>query len=251
MTSLPTPPFPMHGEFLWLPLWEELVKAGYSLEYQTVIIDNGSYPDDPDSFAKCSFIISPNGQEFSAFGPALLSFYGEAKTAELFLEWNKEFEFFLQCDRGFRALVYGNILDKVDTSEIQIPENLEWFPYEEYMEAALVDSPDCKQGRIIVRFPPSKAENNRIHTHPESDRRITVLSGSGEFVFYSHKNEKILVRELVPGDRVWMPRQTLHTFRSGGKGMVVESIHNPFIPFEDERCIAYPELEDSNERRMA
>ena len=242
MTSLlSTPPFPLYGEFIWLPYWEELKKAGYRIKCDTVIIDNGSYPDDPDSWTKEYLIVSQDGQEFRAFGSALRSFYGEAKTTELFTNWNEEYKFWSECEINFRKLIYRNILEKVDVSAIHIPENLEWIPYEEYMEAALIDDyQPNKLGRLIVRFPPSSSENNRMHTHPNSDRRITVLSGSGEFVFYSPKAEKVLIRPLVPGDRVWMNRGITHTFKSGREGMVVESIHNPFIPFDDSRCIAYP-----------
>jgi hypothetical protein len=44
-------------------------------------------------------------------------------------------------------------------------------------------------------------------------------------------------RKLVPGDRVWMPRGTIHTFRSGASGLLVESIHSPFVPLDSPECI--------------
>ena len=46
---------------------------------------------------------------------------------------------------------------------------------------------------------------------------------------------------LKVGDRVWMPRGILHTFMSGPDGLLVDSIHNPFVGLEGPHCLIYPE----------
>lgn len=113
----------------------------------------------------------------------------------------------------------------------------DWEPYETYMQAKVV-SRNEDAAVLIVKFPPEAAEDNLLHVHPISDRRITVISGSGEFICY--RERQIQVHPLIPGDRVWMPRGILHTFRAGNKGLLVESVHSPFIPFEHPRCLVYP-----------
>ncbi len=128
-------------------------------------------------------------------------------------------------------------VEKVELPCVSIPQG-DWVAYEEYMEALLIKAVSGEIGRLIVRFPPESTEDNRLHTHPKSDRRVTVLEGSGEFICY--RNKKILHYPLHPGIRVWMPRGILHTFKSGNEGLVVESLHNPFIPFSDPHCLVYP-----------
>jgi quercetin dioxygenase-like cupin family protein len=116
--------------------------------------------------------------------------------------------------------------------------------YETYMLARLVRAIPGEVGILIVKFLPEAAEDNCLHAHPVSDRVVTVLEGSGRFV--AVRNGAQLEVALEAGDRIWMPRDTLHTFVAGADGLVVESIHNPFIPLDDEQCIVYPE----KERRM-
>jgi len=132
----------------------------------------------------------------------------------------------------------GNFLEK----NFPIPKsnyNLPWIPYEDYMEAQLVDTTEGLLGRIIVRFPPEASEDNDLHIHPISDRVITVISGSGQFVCKRPKEKGLSKYELVPGTRVWMPRGVLHTFIASTQGLLVESFHNPFVPFEHPKCLTY------------
>ena len=51
---------------------------------------------------------------------------------------------------------------------------------------------------------------------------------------------QVLKHEIKAGTRVWMPRGTVHTFMASTEGLLVESIHNPWIPFENSGCITYP-----------
>lgn len=91
---------------------------------------------------------------------------------------------------------------------------------------------------MIVKFPAEASEDNDHHCHPRSDRRVTVIEGDGTFEYFI--GTKLSKVDLVPGDRVWMPRGVLHTFRAGRKGLLVESIHSPFVKFEDPSCLIYP-----------
>lgn len=114
----------------------------------------------------------------------------------------------------------------------------EWEPYESYMKAKIIARNE-DEAILLVEFPPEISEDNELHTHPISDRRVTVLQGTGEFI-YSDGKKNIHFQPLVPGDRVWMPRGTLHTFKSGEEGLLVESVHSPFVPFDHRLCILYP-----------
>lgn len=113
-----------------------------------------------------------------------------------------------------------------------------WVPYESYMKALLVSAVQGQLGRLIVEFPPEAAEDNQLHIHPISDRIITVISGSGEFIAVRNRRMERFVLEA--GHKVWMPRGVLHTFVAGKQGLVVESLHNPFVPFDDPKCLVYP-----------
>jgi quercetin dioxygenase-like cupin family protein len=106
------------------------------------------------------------------------------------------------------------------------------------MRAQLIDCREGQVGTLIVDFPLNTAENNELHIHPFSDRVITIILGSGEFVV-QRPGGAIERFPLEPGDRVWMPRGILHTFVAGEQGLLVESLHNPFIPLEDERALMY------------
>lgn len=115
-----------------------------------------------------------------------------------------------------------------------------WEPYETYMKAFILEKSQ-EFAMLLVDFPPEISEDNRLHTHPISDRRITVIRGSGEFICY--RDGRVQTFQLDSGDRVWMPRGVLHTFRSGADGLLVESVHSPFVPFDDRLCLLYPKKE--------
>lgn len=116
-------------------------------------------------------------------------------------------------------------------------DSLPWIPYEEYMEAQIEVRGDL--GILRVRFPAASSEDNRLHRHPESDRIITVLEGSGTFVYL--REGTLCNRYLRVGDRIWMPKGVTHTFLSGRHGMTVESVHSPWVPLEDDECLVYPD----------
>lgn len=119
-----------------------------------------------------------------------------------------------------------------------VQEGYPWVEYEEYMVAQILRGDADKVGIIIVDFPPHATEDNALHTHPLSDRMITVIKGSGEFI--ARKDGEVLRHAIKPGTRVWMPRGVLHTFLSSAEGLLVESVHNPWIPFEHPGCLTYP-----------
>jgi hypothetical protein len=124
----------------------------------------------------------------------------------------------------------------VDPPKVTISSYLNWVEYEEYMKAILLDCVPGELGRLLVDFPANSTEDNRLHTHPASDRCVTVIKGSGDFICY--RDKKVQTFPLVPGVRVWMPRGILHTFKSGTKGLLVESLHNPFMPL-DHRSLLF------------
>ncbi len=116
-------------------------------------------------------------------------------------------------------------------------EHLPWIPYEGYMEARLVNWVPGEVGQIMVRFPVEGSESNELHIHPLSDRIILVIEGSGEFV--SIRDGVEVRHALQPGDCIYLPRGTRHTFFAGPLGLLVESIHNPWVPLEDPQCLVY------------
>jgi oxalate decarboxylase/phosphoglucose isomerase-like protein (cupin superfamily) len=107
------------------------------------------------------------------------------------------------------------------------------------MRAQLINCTPGQVGKLLVDFPAEAVEDNELHIHPISDRIITIISGSGEFIARRPGGEIIAI-PLIPGHRVWMPRGVLHTFMAGKNGLLVESIHNPFVSFDDPRCLVYP-----------
>lgn len=116
-------------------------------------------------------------------------------------------------------------------------ETSEWVPYEDYMEAVLIDCAPGQTGRLLVRFPAHGAENNQLHHHPRSSRMVHVLEGAGEFVCV---RDGVEIRvPLTVGDCVYIPAGTLHTFFAGPTGLVVESWHYPFIALDSPDCLAY------------
>lgn len=113
-----------------------------------------------------------------------------------------------------------------------------WEPYETYMYARAIAATPGKVGILHIQFPPETAEDSRLHVHHYSDRVITVLNGSGQFIVKRDDGE-ITSYLLEKGTRLWMPRGVRHTFYAGSKGLTLESIHNPFIAFDDPDILDY------------
>lgn len=141
----------------------------------------------------------------------------------------------LECQERWCS---DNFIEHDVVSPHALREDLPWVSYETYMRAQLVDCAPGQLGKLVVDFPAHAMEDNELHIHPVSDRVITVLNGSG--VFVAHRPDGTVVKiDIVPRDRVWMPRGVLHTFMAGPNGLLVESMHNPYIPFENPECIVY------------
>ena len=66
------------------------------------------------------------------------------------------------------------------------------------MVAQIIRGEPFKPGVIIVDFPPGASEDNLLHCHPLSDRIITVVKGSGEFI--ARKNGQVLGQGLGEGE---------------------------------------------------
>lgn len=251
-----SPPFPDSLPSIWNPFWEELKAAGYELHSDAQILDNASYPDDPDA-SGLSYSIKKDDDFTGTFKDAIIHYFGEQEAALIFSEWQLAADC-LELPRleawisGARKCVNTNFDIKAQwksgtfleagcrplVAKLQEYPHLEWVGYESYMEAQLLKAVPGEIGVLLVKFPLDAAEDNEVHVHPCSDRIITVISGSGEFVRYW--NGKVETFPLVPGDRVWMPRGILHTFRSGEEGLLVESLHNPFLSFNHPKCLLYP-----------
>lgn len=119
-----------------------------------------------------------------------------------------------------------------------LAEMTPWVPYEKYMMARLIAATPGAVGLLHVKFPPEIAEDNRLHTHLYSDRLITIIEGSGQFLV-APLGQAIRSITVNVGDRVWMPRGIRHTWYSGKEGLTVESIHSPFFAFDDSDILVY------------
>ena len=113
-----------------------------------------------------------------------------------------------------------------------------WERYEDYMFARLVAATPGKVGLLHIKFPPELVEDSRLHIHRHSDRVITVVEGSGQFLV-AIPGESIKSIPLEKGNRLWMPRGVRHTFYAGKEGLILESIHNPFFAFDDPKLLEY------------
>ena len=126
----------------------------------------------------------------------------------------------------------GNFLEHVEIPPYE-ELNLLWVPYEDYMQAQQIRVVPGEIGELHIRFQAGTAEDKYMHVHPDSDRVITVLLGSGTFVAVRNGEEIRLA--IQAGDRLWMPRGTVHNFFAGEE-LIVHSVHSPFVPFEDPLC---------------
>lgn len=110
-------------------------------------------------------------------------------------------------------------------------------PYESYMMAIVGPTDVRGNARLIVRFPAYGSEDNQLHFHPFSARRIRVIEGTGWFL--RGQDGDVTERPLSPGDVQGMAKNVLHTFFAGPKGMIVESWHYPFVGLDGEEAILY------------
>ena len=114
--------------------------------------------------------------------------------------------------------------DSLTNSHVSLA--LPWIPYE-FMRAQFIHAVLGQLGVLIVDLPPQTSEDNVLHRHPDSDRRITVLRGHG--VFVAERNGRLGAEHISQGDVLVFPRNVLHTFVSGGHGMLIESLHGPYV----------------------
>lgn len=119
-----------------------------------------------------------------------------------------------------------------------VTEVTPWERYEDYMLARSIAATPGKVGILHIQFPPNMVEDSRLHVHHHSDRLITVIGGSGHFVVAADDGA-VKTIFLERGMRLWMPRGVRHTFYAGNNGLVLESIHNPFIAFDDPDILDY------------
>lgn len=120
-----------------------------------------------------------------------------------------------------------------------LPPSDEWVAYETYMRAAFECPPVAGERAVLwIEFPAHAMEDNRLHVHPASGRDIVVARGSGAFVCVH--GGLVEAHRLVPGSRVMIGRGVLHTFTAGPVGLLVRSVHEPWVPFDDKRSLVYP-----------
>ena len=119
--------------------------------------------------------------------------------------------------------------------------NVPCVRYEEYMLTWSARPIVGEPGLLQIEFPPETSEDNRMHIHPTAGRIVTALRGGGTFEFV-RKGKLIRIR-LKAGDEVVMPAGVLHTFRSGKQGLLVRSIHLPWLPLKHRRQLVYPKTE--------
>ena len=142
-----------------------------------------------------------------------------------------------------------------------------WINYEGYMKACIIRGEMGDTGLLLVRFPSGGLEDYGLHSHDFSHRQILVLEGSGTFykdgiytpsLFLKIETAKMNKTEgpilysdsdigkyaLEPGSLVQFPKRRIHNFAAGNEGMLVLSVHRPFIPLDDPRAFtAYPQLQ--------
>jgi len=132
----------------------------------------------------------------------------------------------------------GEFIERIDVKKVVLPphEHLPWVKHE-CMRAKLVRAVAGEVGELILKFPPNSQEDLEMHTHPVSDRIITVLEGQG--VFRAVRNGVQFERLLEPGDVVYMPRGMFHTFLGLAAPLMVHALHNPWVPMDHDDNIRY------------
>jgi hypothetical protein len=127
-------------------------------------------------------------------------------------------------------------------------EGKEWIDYEKFKRALLLKTVPGEVGELLVAFPAGVCEDNRPHLHP-SGRVITVLYGSGSCVI-ERMGDPIKI-DLTPKTRLWLPEDTLHIILAGQEPMLIHSQHVPWVPFEDQKCLTYPEEATRQDRLLS
>lgn len=110
--------------------------------------------------------------------------------------------------------------------------------YQIYMRARIFRAAAGEIGELLITLPPGLNEDNYLHIHPISDRDITIVQGAGFFI--AQRQGKFVVKILRKGDRIVVPRGVLHTCLSGSEGLIIKSLHIPWVPPDDSRCSFYP-----------
>ncbi len=134
----------------------------------------------------------------------------------------------------------GTYVEQVEVGAVKLPasDHLAWVKHE-CMRAKLVRVTPGEVGELLLKFPPNGHEDLEMHSHPVSDRVITVLAGGG--VFRALRDGVEVEHVLRPGDVVYMPRGTFHTFLGDAEPLMVHALHNPWVPMDHEDNIRYPD----------
>jgi quercetin dioxygenase-like cupin family protein len=134
----------------------------------------------------------------------------------------------------------GNFLELRGTHQLPSPkhDHLPWLKHE-CMRAKLLRVTPGEIGELLLKFAPNGHEDLELHSHPVSDRIISVLGGNG--VFQAIWNGEAIERQIKPGHVLYMPRGIFHTFLGNEDPLVVHAIHNPWVPMDDPNNIVYPD----------
>lgn len=134
----------------------------------------------------------------------------------------------------------GKFFELKDTCQLPLSKHhhLPWIKHE-CMRAKLLRVVPGKIGELLLKFPPNGHEDLEQHSHPVSDRIISVLDGSG--IFIATRKGETIECQLKAGHVIYMPRGIFHTFLGNEDPLMVHAIHNPWVPMDDPNNIIYPD----------
>lgn len=140
------------------------------------------------------------------------------------------------------------LLHRVSEQEVVLWEQMltaaEGLPetvYEECMFARILIGHPGLPGLLLIRFPAGlDLKHLPLHYHPQSHRRVAVLSGNGHF--YIHREDGAVDKFNVSrGDIVSFMRGSVHTFTSADEEMRVLAVHDPFQWLDDTEILKLAE----------
>lgn len=109
----------------------------------------------------------------------------------------------------------GHFIDHTAAMPPREYVGIPWVPYEQFMLAQIVRSVVNQVGLLNVRFPAYCTEDNSLHVHAHSDRRVTVIEGNGFFV--AERNGIVGAEPIAPGSIVFMPRNSTNNRAEANK----------------------------------